>query len=170
MKTITLPCKGLKDVIRGLMQLPLEHRDLAIIGKVGLKDVKDITDYTHIPTITPEGKVRMVRVDSEFATLDISKAEWGVETEEWFNGAYSHSGYVCFGSGEREVEVLRRMLERANARCVVLPAGAMRRHVNTAVANKGIHSLRVSDESPLFSMDGESLCNKKRTRVWFAPR
>lgn len=44
MKTITLPFKGLNEEVKAMMQLPLEERNLTLIGKVALKDIAALTE------------------------------------------------------------------------------------------------------------------------------
>ena len=127
----------------------LTHKSLKLTGKIDLSVLENLLRY-------------------EYDYLDISEAEFGFDTEEWFQClGWSHSGPVYGNSGERKVEVLRRFLEQINANAVLLPDDVMRRHINSAKKNKFLAELRVRDTCPLFAFADGKLMNKKKTRVVF---
>ena len=70
-------------------------------------------------------------------------------------------------SGYRKVEMLRRFLEKINAKTILLPDDVMRRHINSAYYNKHLEHLLVTDNCKLFANQDGKLMNKKKTIVIF---
>lgn len=108
----------------------------------------------------------------QFSKLDITETEFGIEEEEWAVCiGYTCPGIPVYGaSGMRKVEVLKRLLFNIKADEVILPDNVARRHINQALRNPDVKSLRVNDTCKLFAMDGDTLCNKKKTIRYFPPR
>lgn len=103
--------------------------------------------------------------------LDLSKANMGEGEEEYsICLGYSHYGPVIGGSGTRKVEIFKRILERVEADCIILPDDVARRHINAVIRNPKIKSIKVGEDCKLFSMVGDTLCNKKKTIEIFKPR
>lgn len=104
----------------------------------------------------------------EYDYLDISEAEFGVDYEKWeVCLGWSHWGPVYGNSGYRKVEVLRRFLEKINAKSILLPDNVMRRHINSAYYNRNLSQLIVTDNCKLFANKDGKLMNKKKTIVVF---
>ena len=102
--------------------------------------------------------------ENEYEFLDISEAEMGIDEERWeVCLGWSHSGPVYGNSGWREVEVLRRFLEKINAKSILLPDNVMRRHINSAYYNKTLKQLLVTENCKLFANQDGKLMNKKKT-------
>ena len=102
--------------------------------------------------------------ENEYDFLDISEAEMGIDEERWeVCLGWSHSGPVYGNSGWREVEVLRRFLEKINAKSILLPDNVMRRHINSAYYNKTLKQLLVTENCKLFANQDGKLMNKKKT-------
>ena len=81
----------------------LTQKSLKLTGKIDLSVLDNLLRY-------------------KYDYLDISEAEFGIDTEEWAQClGWSHSGPVYGNRGERKVEVLRRFLEQINARTILLP-------------------------------------------------
>ena len=107
--------------------------------------------------------------ENEYDFLDISEAEMGIDEERWeVCLGWSHSGPVYGNSGWREVEVLRRLLEKINAKSILLPDNVMRRHINSAYYNKTLKQLLVTENCKLFANQDGKLMNKKKTIEVFA--
>ena len=107
--------------------------------------------------------------ENEYEFLDISEAEMGIDEERWeVCLGWSHSGPVYGNSGWREVEVLRRFLEKINAKSILLPDNVMRRHINSAYYNKTLKQLLVTENCKLFANQDGKLMNKKKTIEVFA--
>ena len=127
----------------------LAHKSLKIIGEVNLKVLSAMERF-------------------EYDYLDISEAEFGTDEEEWYVClGWSHSGPVYGNSGYRDVEVLRRFLERINAKTILLPDNVQRRHINSAKKNDHLKELKVSDNCTLFANEDGKLMNKKKTKLVF---
>ena len=95
----------------------------------------------------------------------------GEGEEEWsVRLGYSHYGPVMGESGTRKVEILKRILERVTADYIILPDNVSRRHINTIIRNPKIKCVKVSENCKLFSMVGDTLCNKKKTIEIFKPK
>ena len=125
----------------------LNNKNLKLTGDVTLDVLKKLKRY-------------------EFDYLDISEAEFGIDYEKWeVCLGWSHWGPVYGNSGYREVEVLRRFLEKINAKSILLPDNVMRRHINSAYLNSNIEQLQVTDNCKLFANKNGKLMNKKKTIV-----
>ena len=126
-------------------------------------------------TYKPTGEISLDKANEigkkRFHILNLSEAEMGTEDEEYsICQGYSHWGPVMGGSGTRQVEILKRILEKVSADCIILPDNVARRHINTIIRNPKIKSVEVSENCKLFSMEGNTLCNKKKTIEIFKPR
>ena len=126
-------------------------------------------------TYKPSGDIYLDKAndigEERFHILDLTEAEMGIEEEEWSVClGYSHYGPMMGASGTRKVEILKRILERVTADCIILPDNVARRHINTIIRNPKIKSVKVSENCKLFSMAGDTLCNKKKTIEIFKPR
>ncbi len=127
----------------------LNHECLKLTGKVNLDTLSVLNRHTY-----------------EF--IDISEAEFGIEQEKWYQFlGWSHSGPVYGNSGFRDVEMLRRFLERINAKVILLPDDVKRRHINSAKMNQNILELQVNDTCALFASEKGKLMNKKKTKLLF---
>lgn len=127
----------------------LTQKNLKLTGKIDLSVLDNLLRY-------------------KYDYLDISEAEFGIDTEEWVQClGWSHSGPVYGNRGERKVEVLRRFLEQINARTILLPDDVQRRHINSAKKNRHITELRVNEACPLFAYEDGKLMNKKKTMPVF---
>ena len=123
----------------------------------------------------PTGEINLDKAndigEKRFHILDLTEAEMGIEEEEYsICLGYSHWGPVMGSSGTRKVEILKRILEKVSADCIILPDNVARRHINTIIRNPKIKSVKVSENCKLFSMVGDTLCNKKKTIEIFKPR
>ena len=124
----------------------LAHKSLKITGVVNLKVLSSMERF-------------------EYDYLDISEADFGTDQEEWYVCmGWSHSGPVYGNSGYRDVEVLRRFLEKIDAKTILLPNNVQRRHINSAKKNNHLKELKVSDNCTLFANEGGKLMNKKKTK------
>ena len=126
-------------------------------------------------TYKPEGEIYLDKAndigEKRFHILDLSEAEMGIEEEEYsICLGYSHWGPVMGGCGTRKVEILKRILENVSADCIILPDNVARRHINTIIRNPKIKCVKVSENCKLFSMVGDTLCNKKKTIEILKPR
>ena len=127
----------------------LAHKELKLTGEITLDVLKKLNHY-------------------EYDYLDISEDEFGIGYEKWeVCLGWSHSGPVYGNSGWREVEVLRRFLEKIKAKSILLPDNVMRRHINSAYCNKTLKHLLVTDNCKLFANQNGKLMNKKKTIVIF---
>ena len=128
----------------------LNNKSLKLTGEITLDVLEDLICY-------------------EYDYLDISEAEFGTDYEKWeVCLGWSHSGPVYGNSGWREVEVLRRFLEKINAKSILLPDNVMRRHINSAYYNKTLKQLLVTENCKLFANQDGKLMNKKKTIEVFA--
>lgn len=114
---------------------------------IGLKDVESILRFKYIE-------------------LDLSDIIIKEESEKWqtFLG-FSHSGPVYGASGEKKIDVFNKLLSEISAHIVYLPDDVARRHVNTINKNNNIKSVKVSENCKLFTMLGDDLYNKKKTKL-----
>lgn len=124
--------------------------------------------------VIPAGTVTLEDVatlaSKHYQTLDLTKAVWGTEEEYWeVCMGWSHCGPVIGNSGYRDVEVLLRLLETADAETVILPDDVMRRHINRIAANPKIMVAKVGADCRLFSMDGDKIMNRKGTKLVYDP-
>lgn len=127
----------------------LNSKNLKLTGEVTLDVLKKLKRY-------------------EYDYLDISEAEFGIDYEKWeVCLGWSHWGPVYGNSGYRKVEVLRRFLEKINAKSILLPDDVMRRHINSAYYNRNIKQLLVTDNCKLFANKDGKLMNKKKTILVF---
>lgn len=127
----------------------LNSKNLKLTGEVTLDVLKKLKRY-------------------EYDYLDISEAEFGIDYEKWeVCLGWSHWGPVYGNSGYRKVEVLRRFLEKINAKSILLPDNVMRRHINSAYYNRNLSQLIVTDNCKLFANKDGKLMNKKKTIVVF---
>ena len=127
----------------------LNNKNLKLTGEVTLDVLKELKRY-------------------EFDYLDITEAEFGIDYEKWeVCLGWSHWGPVYGNSGYRKVEVLRRFLEKINAKSILLPDDVMRRHINSAYYNRNIKQLLVTDNCKLFANKDGKLMNKKNTITVF---
>ena len=127
----------------------LNNKNLKLTGEVTLDVLKKLKRY-------------------EFDYLDISEAEFGIDYEKWeVCLGWSHWGPVYGNSGYREVEVLRRFLEKIKAKSILLPNNVMRRHINSACYNRSIEQLLVTHNCKLFANKDGKLMNKKKTILVF---
>lgn len=139
MRAIDLTNERISEVMNN------EITEVALVGQVSLNDANLLSRF-------------------KLNRLDISQATFGMEQEEWSQSfGFSHCGWVCGNSGVRDVEVLRRVLEKVSASEVVLPDDVARRHINTIKKNKGIQSVVVGNNCKLFTMKDGHLYNKKGT-------
>lgn len=128
----------------------LAHKELKLTGEITLDVLKKLNHY-------------------EYDYLDISEAEFGIGYEKWeVCLGWNHSGPVYGNSGWREVEVLRRFLEKINAKSILLPDNVMRRHINSAYYNKTLIQLLVTENCKIFANQDGKLMNKKKTIEVFA--
>ena len=146
MKLIKLPCNNL------LEELKSADGDVEIRGQVTLKDVKILSECS-------------------YNTLDISKAVFGNEDEEYsvYRGM-SHSGPMYGASGVKSVDILTRLLQRIEVFELILPDDVAKRHINAILKNTDIYAVKVLDGCKLFSMESGCLYNKKKTTLLFEPR
>ena len=127
----------------------LNHKSIKIIGVVNLKVLSTMEHF-------------------EYDYLDISDADFGTDQEEWYVCmGWSHSGPVYGNSGYRDVEVLRRFLEKIDAKTILLPNNVQRRHINSARKNNHLKELKVTNNCTLFANEGCKLMNKKKTKPVF---
>lgn len=143
METITV------NVSKPNYENKLNHKNLKLTGKITLKVLSDLNR-------------------SEYDFIDISEAEFGIDYEEWAVClGWSHCGPVYGNSGYRKVEVLRRFLEKVNAKSILLPDHVMRRHINSAYLNRNIEQLQVTDNCKFFVNHNGKLMNKKKSIIVF---
>ena len=127
----------------------LNNKNLKLTGEVTLDILKVLKRY-------------------EYDYLNISEVEFGIDYEKWeVCLGWSHWGPVYGNSGYRKVEVLRRFLEKINAKSILLPDDVMRRHINSAYYNRNIEQLQVTDNCKLFANKDGKLMNKKKTIMVF---
>ena len=122
--------------------------ELTLVGVVPLNVIKTLVGF-------------------DYKTLDLSRAVFGQEEEEY----QVVLGYRCnfvpvYGAcGVRTVDVLKRLLEGLTASEVILPDDVARRHLNAIQKNSKILAARVTGTCALFSMVGKDVYNKKGTKL-----
>lgn len=127
--------------------------ELALVGKVPLNVIETLSIF-------------------DYKVLDLSRAIFGQEEEAYqiILGYGCNYAPVYGGSGVRTVDVLKRLLENLRASLVILPDDVARRHTNAINKNENILAARVSENCKLFSMVGEDVYNKKKTKLVFPQR
>ena len=119
-----------------------------------------------------EGKLDLKGLEpllqEEYEFLDISEAEMGYEDVFWeVRLGMTDNGPAFYNSGYHKVEVLKQLLEKINAKTILLPDSVMRRHITVAKKNPHIQELQVRPTCPLFAYEDGKLMNKKKTILVF---
>lgn len=131
MKTIDLSLEDLETAL-----LP-EDREVALVGKVTLEDAAVIN--LHV-----------------FDVLDISKAVFGVEREEFIDGdPFGGSSYT------EDVDVRQRVLCNCEAATLILPDDANDEDIVNIRWNKCVHKVVVGENCKLFSMENGNVYDKE---------